>query len=151
MKASNHTFLLLAILPVPKFLHMSRKIQGVLENHFIHECTNFVIKLLKKAVEIRIMMTDLCGWHWYCFTPLVSAIVDTPEALMYAGVSKNASPVTMAICKQFSDSFHHKPQTASTTIAQLTKIETVSDLWDFMTYLTEVKQFQLNDIHQPFW
>ena len=97
------------------------------------------------------MMTDLCGWHWYCFTPLVSAIVDTPEALMYAGVSKNTSPVTMAICKQFSDSFHHKSQTASTTIAQLTKIETVSDLWDFMTYLTEVKQFQLNGIHQPFW
>ena len=46
MKVSNHTFLLFAILPVPKFLHMSQKIWGVLENHFI-------IKPLKKAVEIR--------------------------------------------------------------------------------------------------
>ena len=97
------------------------------------------------------MMMDPCGWHWYCFTLLVSAIVDTPEALMYAGISKNTSPVTMVIYKQFGDSFHHEPQTASTTIAQLTKIETVSDPWDFMMYLTKAKKFQLNGVHYPFW
>ena len=109
MKASNHAFILLAILPVPKFLHKSQKIRGVLASRLIHECIDFVVKPLKKAAEIGIMMSDPLGWHRYCFTPLVGAIVDTPEALMYAGVSKNASPVTMAMYTQFGDSFRHEP------------------------------------------
>ena len=151
MKASNHAFILLAILPVPKFLHKSRKIRGVLENRLVHKCIDFVVKPLKKAAEIGIMMSDPLGWRRYCFTPLVGAIVDTPEALIYAGVSKSASPVTMAIYKQFGDSFRHEPRTASTTIAQLIEIETTSDPWDFTSYLPEAKRFQLNGVHRPFW
>ena len=81
-KASNHTFILLAILPVPKFLHKSQKIRGILASRLIHECIDFVVKPLKKAAEIRIMMSDPLGWCQYCFTPLVGALVDTPEALM---------------------------------------------------------------------
>ena len=97
MKASNHAFILLVILPVPKFLHKNKKIWGILENCLIHECIDFVVNPLKKAAKIGIMMSDPLGWRWYCFTPLVGAIVDTPKALMYAGVSKSASPVTTAI------------------------------------------------------
>ena len=67
--------------------------------------------------------------------------MDTPEALMYVGVSKNASPVTMAMYTQFGDSFCHKPQTATTTITQLMEIETTADPWDFTSYLPEAKQF----------
>ena len=106
-KASNHAFILLVILPVSKFLHKNKKIWGVLENHLIHECIDFIIKPLKKAAEIGIMMSDPLGWRQYCLTPL--AIVDTPEALMYAGVSKSASPVTMAIYKQFGNPYCHEP------------------------------------------
>ena len=97
------------------------------------------------------MMSDPLGWCWYCFTPLVGAIIDTPEALMYAGVSKNASPVTMAMYTQFDDAFCHKPRTASTTIAQLIEIKTTSDPWDFTSYLPKAKQFRLNGVHRPFW
>ena len=79
-KASNHAFILLAILPIPKFLHKNKKIWGVLENRLIHECIDFIVKPLKKAAEIGIMMSDPLGWHRYCFTPLVSAIIDTPKA-----------------------------------------------------------------------
>ena len=109
MKASNHAFMLLTILPVPKFLHKTRKICGILESCLIHECIDFIVKPLKKAAEIGIMMSDPLGWCWYCFTPLVGAIIDTPEALMYAGVSKNTSPVTMAMYTQFGDAFCHEP------------------------------------------
>ena len=150
-KASNHAFILLAILPVPKFLHKSQKIRGILTSCLIHECIDFVVKPLKKAAEIGIMMSDPLGWRWYCFTPLVGAIVDTPKALMYAGVSKNASPVTMAMYTQFGDSFRHEPRTATTTIAQLMEIETTADPWDFTSYLPEAKRFRLNGVHRPFW
>ena len=101
--------MLLAILPVPKFLHKNRRICGVLKNHLIHECINFVMEPLKIAAEIRIMMSDPLGWRRYCFTPLAVAIVDTPKALMYAGISPRASPVTMATYKQFGDAFQHEP------------------------------------------
>ena len=151
MKASNHAFMLLAILPVPKFLHKNKRIHGVLENRLVHECIDFVVEPLKKAAEIGIMMTDPLGWRRYCFTPLVGAVIDTPEALMYAGVSPKSSPVTMATYKQFGDSFQHEPRTASTTLAQLMEIEETADPWDFASYLPKAKRFRLNGVHRPFW
>ena len=51
MKASNHAYLLLALLPVPKFIHMDSKICGILENHLLHKCLDFILKLLKIAVH----------------------------------------------------------------------------------------------------
>ena len=108
-KSSHHAFMLFTILPVPKFLHKNRRIRGVLENCLTHECINFVMEPLKIAAEIGIIMSDPLGWCRYCFTPLTVAIVDTPEALMYAGISPRASPVTMATYKQFSDAFQHEP------------------------------------------
>ena len=101
--------MLLTILPVPKFLHKNRRIHSVLKNHLIHECIDFIMEPLKIATEIRIMMLDPLGWCQYCFTPLAVAIIDTPEALMYAGISPRASPVTMATYKQFGNAFQHKP------------------------------------------
>jgi hypothetical protein len=86
MKASNHAFLLLTLLPVPKFIHKNRKIRGVLENHLIHECLDFILELLKIAARIGVMMSDPLGNLRHVFTPLASFIVDTPESAMLAGV-----------------------------------------------------------------
>ena len=139
------------ILPIPMFLHKNKKIWGVLENCLIHKCIDFVVKPLKKAAEIWIMMSDPLSWHQYCFTPLVGATVDTPEALMYAGISKSASPVTTAIYKQFGDPYCHEPWMAHTITTQLTDIEMICDPWYFTLYLPEAKWLQLNRVHQPFW
>ena len=127
MKTSNHAFMLLLLLPVPKFIYKNRAICEVLESRLVHRCINDVIKPLKKVAEIGIMMSDPLGWHQYCFTPLVGAIVDTPEALLYAGVGGKTSPTTMAIYKQFSNTFQHEPWTAFTTLAQLMHIESITD------------------------
>jgi len=69
MKLSNHVFLLLALLPIPKFIHPNHDLHGVLENWLIHECLDFVLQPLKKAAEIGVMMMDPLGCHHYCFTP----------------------------------------------------------------------------------
>lgn len=151
MKASNRAFVLLALLPVPKFIHKNKGIRGVLESRLVHECIDDVVKPLKKAAEIGIMMSDPLGWRRYCFTPLVGAIVDTPEALLYAGVGGKTSPTTMAMYKQFGDPFRHEPRTASTTLAQLMHIESTVDPWDLDSYFPAAKQFRLNGVHRLFW
>ena len=55
--------MLLTLLPVPKFIHKNKAICGVLESHLVHKCIDDVIKPLKKAIEIGIMMSDPLGWH----------------------------------------------------------------------------------------
>ena len=97
--------MLLSLLPVPKFIHKNRAICGVLESGLVHRCINDVIKPLKKVAEIGIMMSDPLSWCQYCFMPLVGAIVDTPEALPYAGVGGKTSPTTMAMYKHFGNTF----------------------------------------------
>src|ERR1700733_13346939 len=79
MKASNQAFLLLALLPVPKFIHRDRKLCGILENRMIHECLDFILKPLKKAAEVGIMMSDPAGSLRYVFTPLAAYMVDVQE------------------------------------------------------------------------
>ena len=135
--------MLLALLPVPKFIHKNKVIRGVLVNQLVHECIDDIVKPLKKVAKIGIMMLDPLGWNQYCFTPLVGAIIDTPEALHYAGVGGKTSPIIMVTYKQFGNPFQHKPQTASTTLAQLMHIELTIDPWDLDSYLPAAKHFWL--------
>ena len=151
MKASNHAYLLLALLPVPKFIHTDSKICGVLENRLLHECLEFILELLKIAAHIGVMMSDALGSLQYMFTPLASYVVDTPESAMLAGVSRKTSSVTMASHKTFGDAFQHEPQTASTILAQLQALEEQVDPWDLNAYVTVAKVFHFNSVHQPFW
>ena len=123
MKASNHTYLLLTLLPVPKFIHTDSKICGVLENHLLHECLDFILEPLKIAARIGIMMCNALGSLQYVFTPLASYVIDTPESAMLASIGGKTLSVTMASHKTFGDAFQHEPQTASTTLAQLQALE----------------------------
>jgi hypothetical protein len=151
MKGSHHAFLLIALLPVPKFIHPTEAIRGVLWNRLIHECIDHVVEPLKKAASIGIMMSDPLGSLRYCFTPLASCIVDTPESAVYACVAGKTSSVTMANYKQFGDSFQHEPRTASTTLAQIQALESKIDPWDLPAYIKEAMEFRLNGVHRPFW
>ena len=87
----------------------------------------------------------------YCFTPLVGAIVDSSEALLYAGLCGKTSPTTIALYKQFGNTFWHEPQMASTTLAQLMHVESTIDPWDLNSYLHVIKWFKLNGVHHLFW
>lgn len=80
MKSSNHAFVLLALLPVPKFIHQNKKAHSVLEYWLIHECLNIVLEPLKIAARICIMVSDPWGGSHYCFTPLAGYIMDFQEA-----------------------------------------------------------------------
>ena len=150
-KASNHLFHLLALLPIPRFIHPNKKTRGVLESRLFHQCLDIVLAPLKKAAEIGIMMSDPLGYRRFCFTPLAAYIVDTPESALISGVGGKTSSVTMAFYKQFGDNFHHEPRTASTTIAQLMAIEQHTHPWNLNAYISEASKFRLNGVHRPFW
>jgi hypothetical protein len=151
MKSSNHTFLLLALLPVPSFIHKNKRLRGMLRDRLVHECLDFVIQPLKTAARIGIMMSDPLGWRRFCFTPLAAYIVDTPESTLISGVAGKTSSVTMATYKQLGDNFRHEPRTASTTLAQLHLVEEKADPWDLEAYFKAASQFHLNGVHRPFW
>jgi len=103
-KGSLHVHVLLALLPITSFLHLKTRIHSLLSNHLIHESLDFVLKPLKSATSIGIMMSDPIGSLCYCFTPLVAYIADTPEQTLLACVSPKASPISTATHKEFGES-----------------------------------------------
>jgi hypothetical protein len=150
-KSSTHSFVLTALLPVPKFVHKKKRMKGVLQDRLIHQCLDIVLHPLKQAAEHGIMLSDPIGRSRYCFTTLASYIVDTPEAMMLAAVGGKTSPVTMAMYTQFGDSFRHEPRTRSTTLAQLAVIRSHADPNDLEAYFREAQKFRLNGVDKPFW
>jgi hypothetical protein len=151
MKATNHAFVLVALLPIPKFIHKDSKICSVLGHRVFHACLDFILAPLKTAATVGIMMSDPLGNLRYCFTPLASYIVDTPESALIAGVAGKTSSVTMASYRQFGEPFRHEPRTASTTLAQLDALEQSHDPWGIENYVIVALQLRLNGVHRPFW
>ncbi|KAJ7763889.1 hypothetical protein B0H16DRAFT_1455132 [Mycena metata] len=92
MKASFHACLLLALVPIPKFIERDVEIRGVLESRTFHAVLDFVLGPLKKVAEIGLMMSDPLGWHCFCFTPLVAYILDTPESAMLHQLECHTDP-----------------------------------------------------------
>ncbi|KAG1902763.1 uncharacterized protein F5891DRAFT_912278, partial [Suillus fuscotomentosus] len=76
-----------ALLLVPKFLHKNKYLHGVLADCLIHQYLDIVLKLLKEAALHGMMLSDPIRQSHYCFTPLASYIVNTPEAMMLACIS----------------------------------------------------------------
>jgi hypothetical protein len=151
MKSSNRAFLLVALLPCPKFITKDKKLRGVLENRVIHLCLDIITHPLKLAARVGRMMSDPCGYSRFCFTFLASYMVDTPEAVMLAGVAGKTSHLTMADYRGFGDPVRHEPRTASTTLAQLAELVTTVHPLDLPVYVPAAKTIRLNGVHLPFW
>ena len=109
LKLSSHSFLLTALLLVPKFAHKKSWIRGILESCLIHQCLDIVLEPLKHAAKLGVMLSDPWGHNRYCFTPIMSYIVDMPKAAMLSSVGGKTSPITMAMYKQSGDAFQHEP------------------------------------------
>ncbi|KAF9032580.1 hypothetical protein BJ165DRAFT_1417596 [Panaeolus papilionaceus] len=60
-KATNQAFLLLALIPIPKFIHPQSKFRGVLEAQLFHECLDIVLHPLKNAARVGVMLSDPVG------------------------------------------------------------------------------------------
>ncbi|KAG2128731.1 hypothetical protein DEU56DRAFT_700535, partial [Suillus clintonianus] len=150
-KMSSDSFLLTALLPVPKYIHKKKCMRGVLEDRLMHECLDIVSEPLKQAACVGVMMSDPVGNSRPCYTGLASYITDTPEAMMLSTVGGKTLPLTMAMFKQFGDPFRHEPHTKSTTLAQLKVVHTRADPLDLEALFHEAQKFWLNGVAMPFW
>ncbi|KAI6157181.1 hypothetical protein BKA82DRAFT_4009611 [Pisolithus tinctorius] len=105
LKLSSNSFMLTALLPIPKFMHKKKCMHSLLEDRLIHECLDIILEPVKQAAKLGIMLPDSLGHMQYCFTPITGYITDTPEAAMLTAVGGKTSPITMAMYKQFGDPF----------------------------------------------
>ena len=151
MKASNHAFILVGLLPCPKFLVKDRPTRSVLESRTVHLCLDIITEPLKLAARAGRMMSDPCGYSRFCFTALASYIVDTPEAAMIACVAGKTSHLTMADYRKFGDPTRQEPRTASTTLTQLAALASQFNPVELPNYIPAAKAIWLNGVHLPFW
>jgi hypothetical protein len=151
MKASNHAFILVALLPCPKFIIKDRATRSVLESRVVHLSLDIITKPLKITARAGRMMSDPRGYSRFCFTALAAYIVDTPEAALIACVAGKISHLTMADYRKFGDPTRQEPRTASTTLAQLAALASQFNPLELSTYIPAAKSIRLNGVHLPFW
>jgi hypothetical protein len=151
-KDSNNAFLLLALLPIPKFVLRQKKVRGMLDARLYHHCLDIVLAPLKAAARLGVMLADPLGNSRWCFTPLASFIVDTPESQLISCVGGKTSSVTMASYEQFGDDFRHPPRTGSITLNTINKVHrSKSALESLEKYAKAAKSYRLNGVQLPFW
>ena len=92
-KISLHMYLLLTLLPIPKFIHKDTHTRSLLHDRLIHQALNEVVEPLKTAAHVGVMMSDPVGNLQYCYTPLAAYIADTPELSLMACTNPKASPL----------------------------------------------------------
>ena len=151
MKPNTHAFVLIALLPCPKFLIKTKPTCGVLESRIVHLCLNIITHPLKLAARAGHMMADPSRFSRFFFTTLASYIVDTPEAVLIAGVAGKTSHLTMADYQKFGDPTRQEPRTASTTLAQLAALAENTNPLDLHIHIPAAKAMRLNGVHLPFW
>ncbi|KIK17897.1 hypothetical protein PISMIDRAFT_110561 [Pisolithus microcarpus 441] len=108
-KGSLHGHLLLALLPVPSFIHRKSRICSLLSDRLFHHCLDLILTPLKIAATIGVMMNDLHGNLRYCYMPLVGYIADMPEQSLLACTSPRTSSMSTATYKEFGDDKRHDP------------------------------------------
>ena len=152
MKSTYHALPLIALLPCPKFLGLKKSLHGVMENRLFHHCLDIICEPLKEASSKGVLMPDSLGRIRCYFTPLVTYIVDTPEAALIAGVGGKTSHLTLASHKSFGDQFRHPTRLGSLTLSQIECISEEIDPWNLKSYTNEARErFRLNGVHLPFW
>ena len=96
-KFMNNAYELLALIPVVEFLHPDERIVSMLFYHFFHQCKNFVLEPMMKAVSIGILLEDPLGYMRKFYPVLAACIMDTPESHLIAARMQNTSSVTTTL------------------------------------------------------
>jgi hypothetical protein len=112
---------------------------------------DIVFQNIKSAAATGTQMVDPVGNLGYAFTPLVAYTADLPEQQLIAYVSKNASPVTLAMQSQFGDGKLYLPRSGHLTIEVLHKLYQCVDPWKVQLFQEEAKVLLLSGVQLPFW
>ena len=150
MQATSHAWRCIAFIPSPEF-KVHRGFKSLLSARIFHWSLDVVTTNLKAAALNGCDLADPDGFHRNCYTPLVSYIADLPEQQLVAGVSKNASPVSLAEIAQFGDPTPAAPRTREHTLRLILDICKDIDPWDLAAFQKAAKALKFLGVHLPFW
>ncbi|KAG1802822.1 uncharacterized protein HD556DRAFT_1489651 [Suillus plorans] len=151
MKATSHAFALVAYLPIPKFLNVSRPVHAILSARVYHFAISIVTRNLKIAARDGCIMSDPKGDLRMIHTPLVAWIADYPEQLLISCTASKRSPISLAVSAQFGDPLPHPPRTRSHTLDAIETACTISDPCDIASFYKTCQSLHLNGVVEPYW
>ena len=154
MKATYHSFVLAAYLPIPKFINVSAPVQVALATHVYHSCLTIVTENLQQAAWEGVEIPDPLGCIHVCYPTLVSWIADLPEQRLIAGVLQNQSPISEATLDHFGDGpgdQNWPRRDRNGTLQRIHTAVTQTDPSDIPTFIKMCQPLGLLGIHQPFW
>lgn len=151
MKATSHSFVSLAYLPIPKFLDVGSDLQATLSMRVYHLCFDIFTSSLKRAERVGHLMPDGSGTVRFCFTPLVSHIMDLAEQRQAAIVLTNQSPTSTASYHLFGDAAQCPPRTRQHTLNLINQACLRADPNDLEAYTREAGRLGLLGVHEPYW
>ncbi|KAG1724322.1 uncharacterized protein EDB91DRAFT_1255279 [Suillus paluster] len=151
MKATSHAFALVAYLPIPKFLNVSKPVHAILSARVYHFAISIVMRNLKLAARDGCPMSDPRGDLRMIHTPLVAWIADYPEQLLIACTALKRSPISLATAAQFGDPLPHPPRTRSNTLDAIERACTISDPCDIASFYKTCQALHLNGVVEPYW
>lgn len=157
MKATSHSFVLAAYLPIPKFKGVaSAPLHAALVAESYHTCLSIVLENLKIAERDGVEMSDPKGFKRTNHTPLVSWIADLPEMHMISCTTHNHSPISLATVHQFGDDqflLPHARRTRDHTLDNITRarLDAGPDPANFPGFVKEAAKYGLIAVQEPFW
>ena len=151
MQATSHAWRCIAFIPSPDF-NIRADFRTILLARVFHWSLDVVTASLKAAAkDSGTGLVDPCGNIRNCYTPLVAYIADLPEQQLIAGVSRNASPVTMAELSQFGDPTPAAPRTREKILHLIQEACRTAHPWDLVAFQKAAKSLKLLGVHLPFW
>ncbi|KAG6369754.1 hypothetical protein JVT61DRAFT_13625 [Boletus reticuloceps] len=146
-----HGHLLLTLLPVPSFIHKTSRVRGLLSDRLFYQCLDFILRPLKVAATVGVMMSDPVGNLCYCYMLLVAYVADTPEQGLITCTSTRASSISNVLYHQFGDNVLYPNCTADQTRNKIHTICSECSPDDYIKFLKYAKIYGLNGVDVPFW
>ncbi|KAG1816298.1 hypothetical protein DFJ58DRAFT_751690 [Suillus subalutaceus] len=151
MKATSHVFALVAYLPIPKFLEVSKPVHAILSAQVYHFAISIVMRNLKIAARDGCIMSDPRGDLRMIHTPLVAWIADYPEQLLIACTASKHSPISLAVAAQFGDPLPHSPRICSRILDAIERACTISDPCNIASFYKASQSLHLNGVVELYW
>jgi hypothetical protein len=148
-KPKNHTWVLVAYLPIARFLD-DKSIHTVLQSRLFHQCIELALKPLKETAQ-GVIMTDSLGAQRRCFPVLAAYLADYPEQLLVNAAAHNTSPTTWAFGRDLGNSRPSSPRGKYEILAMIAELERSVGSADIAAYETAAKLKGLNGVNRPFW
>jgi hypothetical protein len=151
-KSSHHTWLLLALLPLPSFVEKSKLIKGLLGCRLYHRSMEKVLEGLQEPGLHSLLQPDLNSHIRNTFPLFAVHIADNPEQVLISCSLKKQSPITTAMYKDLDSRKQFPVWTRDMILCQIKRATSAGNEGESLaTFSWHCTKMHLNSVTQPFW